>query len=89
MNATCRPVDGTTYTPKREQAPVFSLLSVNASALRDLAFLVLRVLAASVAELLDLELFGLRALVLVRDVVVALAVLTGELDEVSHFSQLR
>jgi hypothetical protein len=55
-----------------------------ASTLRDLAFFVLRVLAARVAELLDLELLGLRALVLVGDVVVALAVLTGELDEVSH-----
>ena len=54
------------------------------SALRDLAFFVLRVLAARVAELLDLELLGLCALVLVSDVVIALAVLTGELDEVSH-----
>ena len=44
----------------------------------------LRVPAARAAELLDLELLGLRALVLVGHVVVALAVLTAELDEVSH-----
>jgi hypothetical protein len=47
----------------------------------------LRVLAASVAELLDLELLGLRALVLVGDVVVALAILARELDEVSHLGR--
>jgi hypothetical protein len=39
---------------------------------------------ARAAELLDLEFLGLRALVLVGHVVVALAVLAGELDEVSH-----
>jgi hypothetical protein len=86
MNVMCRPADGTTYTSKREQASVFSRgrEPKQGSTLRDLAFFVLRVLAARVAELLDLELLGLRALVLVGDVVVALAVLTGELDEVSH-----
>jgi hypothetical protein len=54
------------------------------STLRDLAFFVLGVAAARPAELLDLELLGLRALVLVGDVVVALAGLAGELDQVSH-----
>src|SRR5262245_61102840 len=42
--------------------------------------------AAGAAELLDLELLGLRALVLVSHVVVALAGLAAELDEVTHGS---
>jgi hypothetical protein len=42
------------------------------------------VFTASAAEFLDRELFRHRSAILVGDVVVALAFLTGQLDDISH-----
>ena len=69
---------------EREASGVALWLGRLPSALADLAFFVLGMAAAGVAELLDDELLRHGALVLVGDVVVALAGLAGQFDQVTH-----
>ena len=65
-------------------SPKFSDESVRELPLGDLSLFVRGVFTASAAKLLDRELFRHRPTILIGDVVVALAFLTGQLDDISH-----
>jgi hypothetical protein len=57
--------------------------------LRDFTLFVNRVFAAARAKLFNRELLRGGALVFIGDVIVALTILTGQFDEVSHGELLR